>query len=75
MMGLNINDSWGTSINMGKQTTKDVRTNDLSEVFVYLSISRNVRVSRIILLAIERCRSLKLGFVIVMHDALSVWHC
>ena len=47
---------------------KNVRINDLSEVFVYFSISYKVRVSRIILLAVEFCRSLKLGFVIVMHE-------
>ena len=53
---------------MGKKTIKDVRNNDLSKVFIYLSINGNARVSRIILLAVEYCKSLKLGFVIVMHE-------
>ena len=82
---LNMTDSWGTSISIGKKMIKDVKTNDQCEVFVYLFISCNVRVFRIILLAVEFYRSLKLGFVIVVHkinclvlsifDVLPLWHC
>ena len=57
MIGLNMNGSWGISISMGKKTIKDVRNNDLSKVFIYLSINGNARVSRIILLAVEYCKA------------------